>query len=88
MGPKPAESSSAHDLFRTAGVNRMDQRHELVRLAELIDWKAFANGWSPQFFSTTRRPALPIRLMALLPYLKHVFALSDEDTGCFQHEVP
>jgi len=60
----------------------------LVRLAELIDWQAFANGWSPQFFSTTRRPALPIRLMPSLLHLKHVFALSDEDTGCFQHEVP
>jgi transposase, IS5 family len=80
MGPKPAESTHDHDLFRTELVNLIDQRHELVRLAELIDWQAFADEWSPQFVSTTGRPALPTRLMASLLYLKHVYALSDEDT--------
>jgi len=104
MGPKPAESTHDHDLFRTELVNLIDQRHELVRLAELIDWQAFANEWSPQFVSTTGRPALPTRLMAALLYLKHVYALSDEDTverwsenpywqhfsgeRYFQHELP
>ena len=67
MGPKSAESTHDHDLFRTELVNLIDQRHELVRLAELIDWQAFANEWSPQFVSTTGRPALPTRLMASLP---------------------
>lgn len=104
MGPKPAESTHDHDLFRTELANLIDQRHELVRLAELIDWQAFANEWSPQFVSTTGRPALPTRLMASLLYLKHVYALSDEDTverwsenpywqhfsgeRYFQHELP
>ncbi len=104
MGPKPAESSADHDLFRTELVNLIDQRHELVRLAGLIDWQAFADEWSPQFVSTTGRPALPTRLMASLLYLKHVYALSDEDTVArwsenpywqhfsgeryFQHELP
>jgi IS5 family transposase len=80
MGPKPVESSNDHDLFRTELVNLIDQRHELVRLSELIDWQAFADEWGPQFVSTTGRPALPTRLMASLLYLKHVYALSDEDT--------
>jgi IS5 family transposase len=80
MGPKPAKPTDDHDLFRTELVNLIDQRHELVRLAALIDWQAFANEWSPQFVSTTGRPALPTRLMASLLYLKHVYALSDEDT--------
>ena len=104
MGPKPAESTDDHDLFRTELINLIDQRHELVRLAELIDWQAFANEWSPQFVSTTGRPALPTRLMASLLYLKHVYALSDDDTverwsenpywqhfsgeRYFQHELP
>lgn len=104
MGPKPSESIADHDLFRTALVNLIDQRHELVRLAELIDWQAFETEWSPQFVSTTGRPALPTRLMASLLYLKHVYALSDEDTverwsenpywqhfcgeRYFQHELP
>jgi transposase, IS5 family len=79
MGPKPAEERSDHDLFRTELVNLIYQRHELVKLATLIDWQAFADKWSPQFESTTGRPALPTRLMAALLYLKHVYALSDED---------
>ncbi len=42
MGPKPQESRSDQDLFRTELVNLIDQRHESVRLAALIDWQAFA----------------------------------------------
>jgi IS5 family transposase len=37
-----------------------------VGLAALIDWDAFSRQWSPQFVSTTGRPALPTRLMAAL----------------------
>lgn len=79
MGPKAARDGGDHDLFRMELVNLIDQRHELVRLAALIDWEAFSQQWSPQFTSTTGRPALPTRLMASLLYLKHVYALSDED---------
>jgi len=104
MGPKPVDERSDHDLFRTELVNLIDHRHELVKLGELIDWQAFADEWSPQFVSTTGRPALPTRLMAALLYLKHAYALSDEDTverwsenpywqhfsgeRYFQHELP
>ncbi len=79
MGPKPPDERTDHDLFRTELVNLIDQRHELARLAGLIDWQAFSDKWSPQFASTTGRPALPTQLMAALLYLKHTFALSDED---------
>jgi IS5 family transposase len=79
MSPKLADERTEHDLFRTELVNLIDQRHELVKLAQLIDWQAFADKWSPQFESTTGRPALPTRLMAALLYLKHVYALSDDD---------
>lgn len=78
MGPKPADTAD-QDLFRAELVNLIDQRHEIVRLAALIDWDAFSRQWSAQFISTTGRPALPTRLMAALLYLKHVYALSDED---------
>ena len=80
MDPKPVDERCDHDLFRTELVNLIDHRHELVRLGDLIDWQAFADEWSPQFVSTTGRPALPTRVMAALLYLKHVYALSDEDT--------
>jgi IS5 family transposase len=32
-------------------------RHELVRLAKLIDWSVFAREFGAQFASTTGRPA-------------------------------
>jgi IS5 family transposase len=60
-------------------VNLIDQRHELVKLAALIDWPALERAWGPRFESTTGRPALPTRLMAWLLYLQYTFALSDED---------
>lgn len=52
MGPKLPQEPNDHDLFRTELVNLIDQRHELVRLAELIDWQAFSEQWSPQITST------------------------------------
>lgn len=47
MGPKLTQTRSDHDLFRTELVNLIDHRHELVKLAELIDWQAFSQEWSP-----------------------------------------
>lgn len=79
MGPKPRSDADEQDLFRTELVNLIDQRHELVKLATLIDWPAFVEAWGPKFESTTGRPALDTRLMAALLYLKHAYALSDED---------
>jgi transposase, IS5 family len=104
MGPKPADDCADHDLFRTEVLNLINQCHELVRLAALVDWQACEAEWGPEFVSTTGRPALPTRLMAALLYLKHVYALSDEDVcegwrenpyfqhfsgeRYFQHELP
>ena len=79
MGPKKPPAASDHDLFRLELVNLVDTRHELVRLAELIDWSVFEREFGGQFASTTGRPALPTRLVTGLLYLKHTFALSDED---------
>jgi transposase, IS5 family len=104
MGPKSRVDVAEQNLFRMELVDLSDQRHELVRLASLIDWPAFAEAWGPKFESTTGRPALDTRLMASLLYLKHTFALSDEDVverwienpywqhfsgeRCFRHELP
>lgn len=104
MGPKSRVDASELDLFRMELVNLIDQRHELVKLAALIDWPAFEQAWGAKFESTTGRPALPTRLMAALLYLKHAFAQSDEEVverwkenpywqhfsgeRYFQHELP
>jgi IS5 family transposase len=66
MGPKSRVDAAEQDLFLTELVNLIDQRHELVKLASLIDWSAFAEAWGPKFESTTGRPALDTRLMASL----------------------
>lgn len=42
MGPKPRVDVAEQDLFRMELVNLIDPRHELVKLAGLIDWPAFA----------------------------------------------
>ena len=79
MRSKPPKSAVENDLFRQELVNIINMRHELVRLAELIDWSVFDREFGAQFVSTTGRPALPTRLVAGLLYLKHAYALSDED---------
>lgn len=51
-----------------------------MRLSGLIDWQVCPDEWGPQIVSTTGRPSLSTRLMASLLYLKHIYALSNEDT--------
>ena len=38
MNLKPPEEPPGHDPSRTGMVDPIDQRHDLVRLMELIDW--------------------------------------------------
>jgi len=104
MGSMPREDAANADLFCMELVNLIDHRHELVKIAALIDWPAFIEAWGPKLESATGRPALDKRLMAALVYLKHAFALSDEEVverwkansywqhfsgeRYFQHELP
>ena len=66
------------DLLRPRLVDMIDMRHELVRLAALIDWEFFEREWAGFFPSATGRPATAPRLVAGLLYLQHAFRLSDE----------
>lgn len=66
------------DLLRPRLVDLIDMRHELVKLAALIDWEFFDQEWAGFFPSTTGRPATPPRLVAGLMYLQHLHRLSDE----------
>ena len=56
----------------------IDARHELVKLAGLIDWEFFEREWASFFPSHQGRPATSPRLVAGLMYLQHAFKLSDE----------
>ncbi len=66
------------DLLRPRLVDMIDPRHELVKLAALIDWEFFEREWAGFFPSATGRPATSPRLVAGLMYLQHAFKLSDE----------
>ena len=66
------------DLLRPRLVDLIDMRHELVKLAELIDWDFFEREWAGFFPSHTGRPATSPRLVAGLLYLQHAYKLSDE----------
>jgi transposase, IS5 family len=70
----------------------IDGRHELVRLAALIDWAWFEEHWAGLFPSPEGRPALHPRLVAGLMCLQHAYGLSDEavlarwvENPCYQH---
>ena len=56
MGPKPRDVAADVDLFRMELVNLIDQRHELVKLAALIEWSAFVEAWGARS-SRARRAA-------------------------------
>jgi DNA-binding response OmpR family regulator len=52
------------DLLRARLVEMIDMRHELVKLAALIDWEVFEREWAGLFPSPVGRPATPTRLVA------------------------
>lgn len=56
----------------------MDMDHELVRLAQRINWEAICTEFRPMYCPDNGRPAMPRRLMAGLQLLKHIFSLLDE----------
>jgi IS5 family transposase len=102
MGPKPTLANSG-DLYRSRLDQILDHRHELFRLAGLIEWEKFDQAFG-RFYRPLGRPAKPTRLMVGLSYLQHTFNLSDEAVvqrwienpywqwfcGCeyFQHQLP
>ena len=81
MRPSPiaTPADGETDLFRNRLDNLIDLRHELARLAGLIDWKRFDDAFG-ELYAEKGRPGLPTRLMAALHLLKHARGLSDEQT--------
>ena len=57
MKPKTPPDVPTEDLFRKRLDNLIDRRHELVRLASLIDWQRFDEGWG-EAFCEHGRPAI------------------------------
>jgi IS5 family transposase len=77
MRPSKTEPEGSGDLFRARLDQIIDMRHELVRLADAIDW-AWIDAELASCFAEQGRPAVPVRFMVGLLLLKHVYRLSDE----------
>jgi IS5 family transposase len=77
MKPRKPESSRHDDLFRMKLEQLINQRHELCRLAQAIDWQSCEAQFGA-LYAEEGRPGIPVRLMVGLHYLKHAFNESDE----------
>ena len=91
------------ELFRPMLVNLIDKQHELVLLADTIDWSYFEKEFSPLYSHVGQR-SVPIRLMVGCLMLKHLKNLGDETLAkswvenpymqyfcgmrCFEHKFP
>lgn len=89
MKPKAKTKTHAQPLISTMRLElAIDMDHELVRLAQTINWEAISAEFRPMYCPDNGRPALPTRLMAGLQLLKHTFNLSDEQVVARWTENP
>ncbi len=79
MRPKQQQKVRHDDLFRARLDQIINLKHELVVLAERIDW-AWLDDELAGCFSDHGRPAEPVRFMIGMFMLKHTYGLSDEQT--------
>ncbi len=84
MRPSVQEPSRIDDLFRSRLDNIINMDHELVLLAENIDW-GFLDEKVSSFYSKEGRPGIPTRLIVGLHILKQMYDLSDD--GVCEHWV-
>ena len=71
------DKKKQHDMFRPMLIDFIDLQHELVLLADKMDWNYFERELSP-FYSEVGRPSMPIRLMVGCLLLKRLYNLGDE----------
>ena len=82
------KSEGQTDLFRPRLENIIDPAHELVKLAQMIDWNSLEADFSQYYCADNGRPGESIRLMAGLCFLKDAKGLSDEEPGAVWRENP
>ena len=77
MRPRKQKKADHDDLFRARLDQIINMRHELVLLADRIDWDFIDEELAP-FFAENGRPAEPVRFMIGMFLLKATYHLSDE----------
>lgn len=75
IGKSPNQDEG--ELFRPLLKDFIDMEHQLVLLADKIDWNYFEKEFAP-LYSHTGCPAEPIRFMVGCMMLKHMYNLGDE----------
>ena len=74
LGKSPDKSQ--RNLFLPLLVDFIDKSHELVLLADEIDWTYFEKEFS-HYYSDTGKPSMPIRLMVCSLMLKRIYNLGE-----------
>ena len=77
MRPKQQQKARHDDLFRARLDQIINMKHELVVLADRIDW-VWLDEQLATYFSDEGRPAEPVRFMIGMFILKHTYGLADE----------
>ena len=65
-------------IFEVALESFIDMNHELVLLANRIDWEAVESEFAEYYCADNGRPSVPIRRMVGMMLLKNIYNLSDE----------
>jgi len=77
--PRERRDKGEQDLFRSRLDQIINMTHELVRLADAIDWSFLEERFGEVYSDSPGMPPLPTRLMAGIAILKYTFDLSDEE---------
>jgi len=77
MRPKKHRTTGSGDLFRARLDQIINMKHELVQLADKVDWD-WIDGEIAPLYSENGRPGIATRFMTGLLLLKHIYSLSDE----------
>ena len=77
MKPKP-QSRDTFELFQAHFNQILNPEHELIKLANQIDWSRFEAAYADSYCEDFGAPAKATRLMVGLHYLKYAFNESDE----------
>ena len=74
-------------MFRSELLSIIDPRHELLKLAKLIDWERLDREFGA-LYAERGRPGVPTRLLAGIHLLKHMKGVSDEAVCAMWVENP
>jgi transposase, IS5 family len=81
MKPKKSPQKKYQmDLFRPELIKMINPGHQMVKLANVVEWSRLDELFGETYCPDNGRPAISTRLMVSLHYLKYTFNLSDEDT--------